>query len=221
MFGMRFVSAIQVMPVGRVPYFNYSVHNSEDAFDRFCVVVTVHDTCDGSDCVIKSPIGLSSDILGFSLDVQDETGMLVRHTHKTASLHKYVAGIKRDTCEHLLGCDTKDSVMLNAGRVMMRNLTSGSREIVLSTTTEVFYLYGETGSVVTSCRWLASDPISSTLYETLSRLYHESGVNLMRYDKIQLYSSQFKCWTEISLIHNQESDRYFSKMWLDICTPRR
>lgn len=201
---------------GRFPSFRFPTW--EKGTD---IVAIVYDNT-GRNHIIQSKTNLSSELIGFGIDINESSGFLVENTAKTAKFIDYVKSAEtgyveysedvRDVIPH-----GSDSLSLDNGYVPERRDISGYRRMLtINTSIEAIEVCGFRGSVASRSGTLGVNPSLLTLYDLFGELCRQTRLNLMRYHKLRLQSAIRGRCTDIVLTHTDESERFFTKMYLDV-----
>lgn len=197
---MRFVSEV-ASNNGRV----HCIGRLNTSINGFVSAVATED---GVDTKVIALSDLDERTIGFC----KEHGILVSYTTKEAMLHDYVS--VADTVDSKPGFDFSgmDSASLASGTAVI----AGEDTIAIDTYDMYIRISGERGSVVSWQSGSGTGYQYITLYEALGRVCRELGINLFSYKRIFLFSQRRNYFSQVDLVHNQESDRYFIKMFLDV-----
>lgn len=181
------------------------------------IVAIVYDNT-GKNYIVKSSTDLSLSLLGSGVDAMLMSGYLVEYNAKTAKFLDYVE--KAETIYGEYSEDMRDPVLSNWDTVTLDNNyvsghaeVSGRRRIIINTSIEAIELCG---SVVSRSGSLGVNPKLMTLYDLFGELCRESGLNLLQYHRIILSSVVRSRLTEIRLKHDDEAERFFTKMYMDV-----
>ena len=156
------------------------------------------------------------DFLGLGVDMEDGTGVAVKHTLKTANLHNHIVSAETRICTPILSADYEDLIILCAGsRLTYREGTSGVAA-ALNMQTDIVKCLGLSGSVVTRQASPCDIPAVMTLYDLLGGLCLESRMNLLTYEVLRIYAPDRRYETVIRLSRTKQSQRFFTKMYFDI-----
>ena len=138
-------------------------------------------------------------------------GSVVCHTKKTATLHHHIDAVRTKYGTPIL-VDDVERVFDNGA---MAGYSKG-RVLYLDTGKTVLDIIGLRGSV---CIWPGDSSKRLkvyTLYDALGCLCRNTGVNLMSYKELHLYSDVRRTTTTIELSDSAEAKRFFTKMYLDV-----
>lgn len=152
--------------------------------------------------------------IGRGVSIHGHNVVAVCHNIKTAKLQDYV-----NMAETAVNCKpqsfrVRDYMKLSSG-VVYNKATGNSKVLCVDTDTDVVKVVGESGSVVLRKVLTVSRPNIMTLYDLFVDLCKSCKMNIMFYETIQLCSIKRGYETLIRLIHNQESERFFLKMYLE------
>lgn len=154
------------------------------------------------------------DCIGKGIITESNTGVVCKHTQKTASFHKYVniADTRAGVCPFVY----KEADVINFGGLGHSILprTGGILDIRMKHYN--VFTFGECGSVVVMESVGVPFKVICPLYDLFIYMCRETGINLMAYETIQFGSSRMIWQTNVRLIHNEESERFFTKMMLDV-----
>lgn len=165
---------------------------------------------------VNNPI---TETLGVGLCPEDNTGYVVKHSIKTASLHQYLHTWK---CQY----SVKVHRLENADTLFYKPLFGGTNKrsnvIEVQMADHKLSVFGTRGSVV---RFMDSETTSMyvggysratyTLYDFLILMCRSLKVNLMAYEYIR-FMSKVHCWVvTLGLKHDVEADRFWTKMWME------
>ena len=140
-------------------------------------------------------------------------GVIVRHTLKTATLHRFVDSswtVGKNPEVNLAECDWVNI------RARAYQLT-GHKSLAVNTMDEDIRILGRGGSVAVRQSKVLGTRDAMTLYDMLGCLCREFDMNLMSYEKITFYSERLFYESRVGFVHTSESDRYFAKMYVDVC----
>lgn len=136
----------------------------------------------------------------------------VRHDLKSAMLYSHICQISRSAIG--VGFSVADRVMFSGLGYPFLNLDNSDR-LQINTGQSKVELFGSAGSV--SSLRIRGSLSYVTLYDIFRFLYRESGLNIMRYNAIQLYSSYYSNLAYvIQLKHDNAAERFFTKMLMDV-----
>lgn len=205
---MRYISQIEAVPEGLTGTLLHVSFGVDD--DRFSV--TMHDMDSGEDEKVRpSSIPYRPKLLGYCEDISYVGGVVVKHSDKTAKLHRYIKSAvtrKGAPAMRLFGVDSYS--IYDRGVIEKE-----SNVVAVNTFNTIFRVGGELGSVAVKQDGGGSAEVMP-LYDALGYLISRIGLNLMLYDEIRLYSELYKYKTIIGLEHGAEADRFFMKMFLDV-----
>lgn len=208
---MHYIAEI-VVESGRVPCFRFpSLEKGTN------IVAAIFDET-GKNYLVQSKTNLSSELLGFGVDVNYASGYLVEHSKKAAKFFEFVEHAETNYLEFSENTAERvpmgwDSLVLGNAYVTGGSNISGHRRIIINTSIEAI---GVCGSVATRSGTLGVNPKLLTMYDLFGELCRETGVNLLRYYTVVLLSSIRCSSTEIRLKHTDESELFFTKMYLDV-----
>lgn len=139
-------------------------------------------------------------------------GVIVRHTAKTAALHRFVDSAWTVGINPEVDLYCNDYIEVATG---VRSI-GDHKSLVVNTFEEDIRIVGRQGSAVVRQSKVRGTRDAMTLYDALGYLCKELEVNLMSYDSVMFYSEMLCYEAKVSFVHNQEADRYFTKMYYDI-----
>lgn len=207
---MKYVSEICRTSIdGQVSYPNSinEVYNTE-------LKAVISDTDSGYKESFRATELFDIDCLGFDSVRGAESCAMVCLTDKTAKLHRYItdATTTGDRSEIL---NNADCCTLNGvNTVTMKN--PGSTALDIHTVDDTILVGGKLGSVAMRQTGYIGKVVIMSMYDLLGSLCRELGLNVMKYETIQLYNGRTCYTTVIRLLHSQESERFFTKMYLDV-----
>lgn len=172
------------------------------------VSATVHDTETGESVVYKDRSVLNENCIG-CCKIRD---IVVAHSFKSAMLHSYVANAETIECKPGFDIAMMDTAHLASGATCI----SGFKDIAVSMSDAYVRITGAQGSVVAYQATNGGTFVYMTLYDLLGKLCRALEVNMMSYERIFLYSNPRYYFAQIDLRHTKESDRFFTKMYLDV-----
>ena len=209
---MRYISRITAVPEGLTSSLLHVSFGMDD--ERFSLVL--HDMEKGTDEEVRpSSLPYRQGVLGYVEKIHHVGGVVVKHSEKTATLHKYIKGIGTKSGAPAMLLLSADSCSIYDRNVSETGRLHGRPTVAVNTYNTIFKVGGELGSVVVKQPGGGSAEIL-TLYDTLGYVCSQIGLNLMTYNEIQLYSELYKYKTTIELEHSKEADRFFMKMFLDV-----
>lgn len=147
--------------------------------------------------------------LGFVIDEANTRKLIVCHTKKTATLHRYV-----NMTEAVVGIPPFKYKKADLFSMKSRQayVEPGNSVLDISISDDMICVYdsvavwtGADGDII------AIEP----LYDTLIRLCRRTGLNLMSYETIQIGNSSVPCRTTVRLLHTSEADVFYMKMLLE------
>lgn len=203
---MRYVSSI-LNPSGHpVSAFEYPLG------DGFSHQITVSDTESQAELGIDTSAGF--DCIGRGLNFADATGVVVCHTKKTATLQRYVnvAEIRRG----VYPLDFKDADICVMEKHDFRLNSQTHAIISLLFGHDVILWFGQGGSVTSWSKLNGTEKVILPLYDLLIILCRRTGINLMSYETIQLGSRSMLWQSTVRLLHTEEANRFYTKMYLDV-----
>ena len=210
---MKYVASIDAKPEGKVRNLLYRAWRPIEA-----LAVTVHDTCTGEDEVLDCMSVLKLGPVGFGENVTYDGCAGVCHDIKTINLFRHVT--KVESKPGVVGVDFDSSDLIEVGEngefdfIWAKN----KRNIVIDTGHDIYNIRGKFGSVVTKF-WADEYRIECySLYDFLVLLCRRFNKNLLKYETIQLYSKNGNYTLTVRLKHTAEAERYFTKMWMDVCS---
>lgn len=209
---MRYISKIEAVPEGLTSSLLNVSFGMDD--ERFSLVL--HDMENGADEEVRpSSLMYRHGVLGYVESIRHIGGVVVKHSDKTAMLHRYLRRVNTKSRAPAMNLLRMDSYSIYDRNVGSRTKLCRSPIVAVNTFNTMFAVGGELGSVVVKQLGGGSAEIM-TLYDALGYVCSQIGLNLMLYDEIQLYSELYKYKTVIELEHSKESDRFFMKMFLDV-----
>lgn len=208
---MRFVSDVQRTRIdGSVEHLK-----SAQGYLNYELTMSVYDT-DTRDVEFLAPCDcLDDSCFGFASVALADSCAVACHTEKTAMLYKYVVEAKtvRERSQVL---NNADSCTIGVGQMSVTHVP-GNTALDVHLVADSVLVEGKSGSVVCRQRAWQEDAEVLSLYDFLGYLCNALKTNVMQYELIQLYKAGKVCHnTTIRLLHTPESDRYFTKMYLDV-----
>lgn len=203
---MRYVSAVQDVHGNQIDGFEYPL--SEELNSR----ITVSDTASPGKDYIDRSVGF--DCIGRGINFADASGVVVRHTLKTATLQRYVN--VAETRRGVYPLDFKDSDICNVEKHELMLKSQSHSIISLLFGQDVIPVFGVGGSATS---WSKLNGLQKTLlplYDLLIILCRRTGLNLMSYETIQLGSRSMLWQSTIRLLHTEEANRFYTKMYMDV-----
>ena len=208
---MRYVCDIQkTHRDGRVEHLKSSL-----GYLNYELTILVRDTETGEVEFLDPCECLDDECFGFASVALADTCAAACHDDKTALLYKYVVSAET-VPERSQTLDNADSCTLKENCLIV-NQGIGSTVLDIRLVNDSILIEGNSGSVVSrQYGWNGESKVTS-LYDFLGYLCRMLGINVMKYETIQLYKAGKVCHTStIKLLHTQEADRYFTKMYLDV-----
>ena len=92
---------------------------------------------------------------------------------------------------------------------------TGNKTICINTSGELVQTIGHLGGVVLRYQTLRSSPCVLTLYDFLCDLCVETGLNLLTYQTIKLYSELRSYTLVLKFVECDGAKKFFAKMYLD------
>lgn len=155
------------------------------------------------------------DFYGLGTDIEDGSGVAVKHTAKTATLHKHILAAETRICSPLFHVSGANIVVISGGKPLQFRV--GNLNIIdINVSNEMIKCLGLSGSVATRQASQCDTPFVMTLYDLLGCLCRESGRNLLTYELLRIYSPERRCETIIRLSQTARSKRFFTKMYFDV-----
>ena len=160
-----------------------------------------------------------SDYLGAGITRDNIYGVVIKLLPHEALLHSYIELVKtvfvspefRDADEDL-GVICEGS-MIGTGNNVWRGI-----KLALNTTNELIEAIGVNGSVILRTDSPSDNmPRIYNLFGLLTQLCRETGLNLMSYKQLRLYSPGRGYETIICFDQSIEARRFFTKMYFAIC----
>lgn len=211
---MRYISEICSQVEGVVPQYRYFMGVDDP---NYSAVLTDLDTGESSS-VDGKLIPYFNDVLGFSDHALPSEWVAIMNTSKTAMLHKYVRSCLTTYMSNVAEFSDVDISILYAGGLSDNTgVSGGRRNLVIDTINESIKVSGKLGSVCVREAHFSGVSSVHTLYEFLGMMCRETHLNMMSYETIQFYHRTQGYRTYVSLVHNQEADRFFTKMYFDVC----
>ena len=141
---------------------------------------------------------------------------VVSNTQKTIQLHRYVIKASTERGTGRIDFSDCDISILQAGGTVNNCGVVGKDSLAINTGLSQVSLHGILGSC--ACRRYRNDtrPELYNLYDILGLLCRRSQLNLMRYNRIFMYSRGWNSTTILELLHSVEANRYFTKMYMDV-----
>lgn len=211
---MKYISKIVAIPNGEVDFLNYDMWNKDIRF-----YVMVSDT-EKPGVVVKvggDMIPYRIDLLGFSDSALETCWSVVKNSAKTVLLHSFIESAVPSYAINSEALLNADSCLLYSGK--QAHFTVGSRRdtLVVETINEAFQCFGKSGSVAVCRDKFSGVSQVMTLYDMLGRVCSLTGLNLMRYTSVYLVNKSMKSKSVVRFRHDSEADRYFTKMYFDVC----
>lgn len=139
---------------------------------------------------------------------------LVMLSLKEARLHEYVKEMHFRHCKPGLPFSDEDSVVVRNMRTTRE--IDNKRAIAINTCGVRIEPLGVQGSVVAVSDKSGDMGELKSLYGMFGSLCETTGVNLLSYERIRIYSATRRCELVIHLSQTQDAKRFFGKMSLDI-----
>lgn len=159
------------------------------------------------------------DYLGAGPERNGLLGVVVALAPHEALLHKYVLD-----CRTIYGApefmfpDEDLGVICEGALIGRGNNAWRGEKLGLNTTNECIEVSGVQGSVAIRTESPADGfPKMYNLYQLLAQLCYETGINLMSYKRLRLYSPGRGYETIIHFDQSIEARRFFTKMYFEIC----
>lgn len=181
----------------------------------------VHDDGNETDSVQSVDTLVNSEVLGVGIDkaVSANAYALVSYDNKMARLHKFVTSIEpHDSTSRIHVTDIKQDWVLIGSKEIKQYIKNGNEAIAVNTASTRLAVMGYLGSVVLKSPRLKATPKVLTLYDALAELCLLSGINLLKYRDIHIYSEFHGTCLTIHFDGSEESRKFFNKMWFDIHT---
>ena len=179
------------------------------------VSVITHDTERNSDSISTVYSLKEGRDLGYGYNADHYVVVALNGKH--LQFHRYVESVVHGKGVPSVLTKHEDYVLLKSGTSnLSAHGVERDRTVVINTESVQIDVFGTNGSVCTaqgSNRGLCD---VYTLYELIGQLCHETRLNLMSYGYIQIHNEKSQSYTAIKLIHNAESDRFFTKMYMDV-----
>lgn len=210
---MNYISAIQMPEHGCVDSWTFPMGHPGRG-----VQVTVTNIETSKSSVLDSVGLLNMDCLGYARNSMDGISAIVRYDEKSARLFRYI-----DEAATVSGTDAVDFTsadfcnMKRGGNEVVK--ATGNANLAVNTDMNTYSVCGKFGSV--GVELLGSGYFNVyTLYDILGILCRQSGVNLLSYERIQLYSKFASYTTTFRLSQSHEAKRFFAKMAIDVAKSR-
>ena len=209
---MKYISAIETASNGAVRSVLY-----KDWRNLQKLSLVVHDSETGTDIVTGADAIRGKSVLGFCSDSVYEGYGIVINDFKTSQLHNYVESVVTISGISGVNYSGSDICVLHAGTSGPdRDGVVGKRNLVVNTGRDKIAAGGISGSVIFREYGFLDRIEVYNLYDMLGILCWESDLNLMRYEVVQLYSRGSNYTTTIRFRHDKDSERFFTKMYLDV-----
>ena len=176
--------------------------------------VTVHDSESGADELIAGVLLQESDAWGYADIAVYGNPVVVRHTEKTALLHKYIDSIETEAGTgqvYLAGIDfgtwCSDKVIPIRGE--------NNPVLAIDTKDDSICTSGVMGSVVSKQTGFLGGIKVMTLYDILIETCRALQADVMAYEVLIYHSPQSHYTTTIRFSQSQEAKRFLLKMWLE------
>lgn len=211
---MRYVSEIIAHPEGQVDKMKYDMWVTEPKYTAKLVDLETgaEELVDG-----KSVMGMS-DILGFSDRALPAKHVVLTHNPKSALIYRFIEEAHSYPLGGGVSYDHADVCVQYAdGLTDHTGVSGGNRNLVVNTIIESIRVFGKLGSVVVREANFSGVWSTHTLYEALGMLCRETRLNLMSYETVQFYNQAQEYHTYIRFRHNADADRFFTKMYFDVC----
>lgn len=195
------LNSVTYWPFNSVPHFEAEVTNT-DTGEKFMVASRELGN------IVCIGYGRDNGVVrGLADSVLNE--VVVRHTLKSALLHKYVLESRS-----IVGTEVADSCEIDSfiyGNKVSNN--GHGKTVGVDTASETYIVCG---SSVIHRRGFDGIRFTKTLYQVLGDMCRECNTNLMSYERIVLFSRTHNVTTDIRLLKTDESQRFFTKMFLDV-----
>lgn len=134
---------------------------------------------------------------------------MVCNSAKTIAIHRFI-GVEFD--EREMDFASSDIMVLDGSR----RAVIGNKAIILGTLRDIVSISGKDGSVVTKQTDVNGEVKAYNLYDFLIMLCRTTGVNMLAYETVQLFNSRTQDVVTMTLSHDLEAERFFTKMLLDV-----
>ena len=210
---MQYISKIETARDGRVASYMYRTW-----LDDSQLAITVHDTVTGEDKIAYHRNIMKLEPVGFGENVTFDACGLVTHDIKTSSLYRYIYKSESQGGIVGLGFDASDMIEMGENGELDFLWVEGKKNIIINTGHDIFNVRGKHGSVVTKFFATESRIECYNLYNFLAMMCQRFKVNLLRYHNIWFYSKNGNYTLTVGLKHTPEAERFFTKMYMDICS---
>lgn len=157
------------------------------------------------------------DFLGLGVDMEDGSVVAVKHTIKTANLHKHIAFAQTRICDPSAFTSGEAIAVLCEGHLVgMRDVCNDHRILAINTGSEMIKVTGLLGSVTMRQSAPCDTPSVWTLYDLLGALCSESDLNVMTWHMLRLYSQDRRYETVLRFSQTEKARRFFTKMYFDV-----
>lgn len=203
---MRYISSIRDLEGRELNSFEYSL---SDGF-RYNLGIVDTNTMTRVDFDVSS----GHNCIGRGINFAASTGVVVKHTHKTACFQRYIN--MAETRHGVCPVEYRSSDVYEVEHNCFKRQEEGHSVLEILFVNDVVSVYGVGGSVAV---WGEGGDVSQDimpLYDLFISLCRDTGLDLTRYETIQLGSRSMLWQTTIRLIQSTEAKRFFTKMQLDI-----
>ena len=203
---MRYISSIRDLEGNELDSFEYQLS------DGFTHNLVIFDT----DTMSKTDIDLTAghNCIGRGLNFTASTGVVVRHTHKTACFQRYIN--MAETRHGVRPVEYRSSDVYEISDNRFKRQKDGNTVLEILFANDIISVYGQGGSVAVWGEGGEDHSDIMPLYDLFISLCRDTGLNLMQYETIQLGSRSMLWQTTIRLIQSAEAKRFYTKMQLDI-----
>lgn len=165
---------------------------------------------DGTSVGIEELYGV--DALGFCKIPETEVTAVVSYDKKSQRLYDYINGLYTVNGTDSLDC-TNAAMIYNGGGAIV----DGCKNLVINTGTDTFRLCGKLGSVALVMSGYSTGRYHVyNLYDLLISICKEYRINVLQYERIQLYNKHQPYLTCIILSQTKEAKVFFTKMYMDV-----
>lgn len=141
--------------------------------------------------------------------------LLVRHNLKTALLMQYVDKFFYGWGSVQPYYDCSDRISLSLWHPCTKEITCGQRRLLINLGDEVANCSGDV--FIRETRFVKTQQLF-TLYDFLGSACKDSGLNLMGYEMIKIFSPRYEGVVTVMLKQTAEAKRFYTKMFMDVMT---
>lgn len=157
----------------------------------------------------------TDECLGISEQEQTDTGVVVAMQLKEVLFHRYVGCSRTVNKTAPVPFESVDFVNYPH---YSSDVSRGHGTLDIRMDYQQMALLGRDGSVVSYQGDWAREKVRGycSLYDFVSYICRKTGVNLLKYELIQFGSKSLGWSVILWLTHNEESERFYTKMYMDI-----